>query len=142
MKTDVSDGKMKELNTRLSCAKRPAWPIWRRKHKIDWLHACAISRNLCCDDLVESTVKPFLWQGVHKTLIFRSQLPGYQEWWGFSDPELWQCGSLRGTVWLSLQLLTSNSLRMPFTTCVPFGTQYFDRNWANVALRPLWCTLS
>ena len=29
----------------------------------------------------------------------------------------------------------------PFTTCLPFGTQYFDRNWANVALAPLWCTL-
>ena len=24
---------MKDLNTRLSCAKRPAWPTWRRKHK-------------------------------------------------------------------------------------------------------------
>ena len=53
VKTDVSDGRMKELNTRLSCAKRPAWPIWRRKHKIDWLHACVMSWNLCCYDLVE-----------------------------------------------------------------------------------------
>ena len=51
---------MKELNTRLSCAKKPAWPIWRRKHKIDWLHACAISWNLCCDDLVEQLTAAIL----------------------------------------------------------------------------------
>ena len=33
-KIDVSDGRMKRLNTRLSCAKRPAWPRCQRKHKI------------------------------------------------------------------------------------------------------------
>ena len=54
---DVSDGRMKTLNTRLSCAKRPAWPRWLHKHTIDRLCACAISWNLYCDDLVELCTK-------------------------------------------------------------------------------------
>ena len=49
-------------------------------------------------------------------------------------------GELYGFPFRFLQV--SHSFNTLFTSCLPFGTQYFERNWANVALTPLWCTPS
>lgn len=49
-------------------------------------------------------------------------------------------GELYGFPLIFLQV--THSLRTPFTSCLPFGTQSFDHNLANVALTQLWCTLS
>ena len=39
-------------------------------------------------------------------------------------------------------LQVTHSFNTPFTSCLPFGTQYFESNLANVALTPLRCKRS
>ena len=39
-------------------------------------------------------------------------------------------------------LQVTHSFNTPFTSCLPFGTQYFECNLANVALTPLRCKRS
>ena len=49
-------------------------------------------------------------------------------------------GELYDFPFSSLQV--THSFNTPFTSCLPFGTQYFECNLANVALTPLRCKRS